>query len=225
MTKRTVLIIDDDEQIRRLLEINLTANEYTVSLATNGKEGILFAANHPPEIILLDLGLPDIHGLKVLKELRQWFQKPILVLTAVDQEDTIVSALDLGANDYIMKPFRTQELLARMRSALRSIEQNNQESVLDFGDIQLDLVARLLTKKDQIIKLTVTEYALISLLMRFSGRVLTYQFILKEVWGPGFQMETQYLRVYMGQLRKKIEDDPNSPQHLITESRVGYRFI
>ncbi len=185
----------------------------------------MFAANHPPEIILLDLGLPDIHGLKVLKELRQWFQKPILVLTAVDQEDTIVSALDLGANDYIMKPFRTQELLARMRSALRSIEQNNQESVLDFGDIQLDLVARLLTKRDQIIKLTVTEYALISLLMRFSGRVLTYQFILKEIWGPGFQMETQYLRVYMGQLRKKIEDDPNSPQHLITESRVGYRFI
>ena len=225
MSKAEILIIDDEPQIRKLLEINLESNDYRVHMAETGKEGIIKAANHPPDLILLDLGLPDKNGQTVLKELREWYTKPIIILSVQDDEESIVTALDNGANDYLTKPFRSQELLARIRTGLRHADPHQVSSVLQFEDIELDLTARIVKRNGQEIKLTSTEYSLLVLLARYAGKVLTHQFILKEVWGPGYQMETQYLRVFVAQLRKKIEDNPNQPRHIVTESRVGYRFI
>lgn len=225
MNKPEVLIIDDEPQIRRLLEINLESNDYRVVMAETGKEGLLRAANHPPDLIILDLGLPDKNGHAVLRELREWYNRPIIVLSALDDEENIVKALDAGASDYLAKPFRARELLARMRSSLRHAEQLEPVTVWTFGDLTIDLTARIVRKNGEEIRLTSTEYTLLVLFARYAGKVLTHRFILKEVWGPGYQLETQYLRVYVGQLRKKIEDNPNSPEHLVTESRVGYRFV
>lgn len=224
MNKEEILIIDDEPQIRKLLEINLESNGYKVSQATTANEGMRMSANHPPDLILLDIGLPDKSGQDLLIELRSWYNHPILILSVLDGEEEIVKALDNGANDYITKPFRTNELLARIRSCLNKNKQAENNTVLEFNNLQIDLVARVVKKDNELIKLTVTEYKLLILFAKNEGRVLTHQFILKEIWGVGFQTDTQYLRVFVGTLRKKIEDNPNKPIHIITESGVGYRF-
>ena len=220
----SILVIDDEIQIRKLLEISLEANDYKVLFAINGKEGVTMAASHQPDLILLDLGLPDENGQDVLVKLRQWFQNPIIILTVKSAEEEIVKALDNGANDYLTKPFRTQELLARMRTALRRNETKNNEPISSFGNVTIDLISRIVKVKDEIIKLTATEYTLLTLLFKNDGRVLTHQYILKEIWGQSYSDQTQYLRVFVAQLRKKIEEDPNRPKFIVTESGVGYRF-
>jgi two-component system KDP operon response regulator KdpE len=224
MNKAEILIIDDEPQIRKLLEITLESNGYKVLQAENGKEGILQAASHPPELILLDIGLPDKSGHEILKELRQWYNKSIIILSVQNSETDIVTALDNGATDYLSKPFRTAELLARIRSAIRRNQTTNNTTIMDAGDLQIDLAARTVRKNNELIKLTSTEFNLLSLFARNEGRVMTHRFILKEIWGVGYQTETQYLRVFVASLRKKIEENPNNPLHIITESGVGYRF-
>jgi two-component system KDP operon response regulator KdpE len=225
MNNPEILIIDDEPQIRKLLEISLESNDYKVWQASTGKEGIIMAANHPPQLILLDIGLPDKSGHEVLKELRTWYNKSIIMLSVQNSEDDIVKALDNGATDYLTKPFRTAELLARIRSAIkRNNEINNNNTALEFDTLQIDFPARIVKKHNEIIKLTTTEYNLLCLFAKNEGSVLTHHFILKEIWGVGYQNDTQYLRVFVGTLRKKIEDNPNHPKHIITESGVGYRF-
>ncbi len=225
MNKAEILIIDDEPQIQKLLEIILESNGYKVQTAVSGKEGILLAANHPPELIILDLGLPDKSGHEVLKELRSWYTKSILILSVQDSEDAIIAALDSGASDYLTKPFRSGELLARIRASIRRNTINPSITRAQFADLTIDFAARTLLKNNQVVKLTSTEYNLFTLFAKNEGRVLTHQFILKEIWGVGYQLETQYLRVFVGTLRKKIEDNANHPKHLLTESGVGYRFI
>lgn len=219
-----ILIIDDEIQIRKLLEIALDSNGYKTIFAVNGKEGISLAANHQPDLIILDLGLPDEDGQVVLKRLREWYKKPILILTVKNTEEEIVKALDNGANDYLAKPFRTQELLARIRTALRNLNQDENEPIIEFGEISIDFTSRIVKLKNEILKLTTTEYNLLSILIKNEGRVLTHQYLLKQVWGNSYSDQTQYLRVFVAQLRKKIEEDPNRPKYIITESGVGYRF-
>lgn len=219
-----ILIIDDEVQIRKLLEIALESNGYNTILAVNAKEGIALAANHQPDLIILDLGLPDEDGQVVLKRIREWYKKPILILTVKNTEEEIVKALDNGANDYLVKPFRTQELLARIRTALRNLSQNENEPIIEFGAILIDYTARIVKLKNEILKLTTTEYNLLSILVKNEGRVLTHQYLLQQVWGNSYSDQTQYLRVFVAQLRKKIEEDPNRPKYIITESGVGYRF-
>jgi two-component system, OmpR family, KDP operon response regulator KdpE len=224
MNKAEILIIDDEPQIRKLLEINLESNDYKVWQAENAKEGILMAANHPPELILLDLGLPDKSGHEVLKELRTWYNKSIIILSVISNEKDIVEALDNGATDYLTKPFRNAELLARIRSAIRRNQTDNTDSKKVCGDLEIDFVSRTVKRNQETLKLTATEYNLLLLFAKNEGRVLTHQYILKEIWGVGAQLETQYLRVFVGTLRKKIEQNQNQPLHIITESGVGYRF-
>ncbi|MFV8328306.1 response regulator [Flavobacterium sp. ZS1P14] len=219
-----ILIIDDEIQIRKLLEIALDSNGYKTFFAVNGKEGIALAANHQPDLIILDLGLPDEDGQIVLKRLREWYKKPILILTVKNTEEEIVKALDNGANDYLSKPFRTQELLARIRTALRNLNQNENEPIIEFGEISIDFTSRIVKLKNEILKLTTTEYNLLSILVKNEGRVLTHHYLLNQVWGNSYSDQTQYLRVFVAQLRKKIEKDPNRPKYIITESGVGYRF-
>jgi two-component system KDP operon response regulator KdpE len=220
----TILIIDDEVQIRRLLEITLSANGYKISEASTGKEGIALAASVNPVLIILDLGLPDMDGLEVIKKLREWFQNPVIILSVRSSEEDIIKALDLGANDYLTKPFRTGELLARIRVAIRQGHEISENPCLTFGSLTVDIASHIVRKNNELIKLTSTEYSLLALLAKNEGRVLTHQYILKEVWGMGYIEQTQYLRVFMAQLRKKIEDDPAKPKLLITESGIGYRF-
>lgn len=225
MNKSTILVIDDEPQIRKLLEISLESNGYQVQQAETGKQGLAMAANHQPDLILLDLGLPDTNGHELLKTLREWYNKSIIILSVQNTEHDIVTALDNGATDYLSKPFRTAELLARIRAAMRRNQLiDNHDTVQAIGDLEIDLTARTLKKNGEIVKLTSTEYSLMALFFKHEGSVLTHQFILKEIWGVGYQAETQYLRVFVGTLRKKIEEQPNKPQHIITESGVGYRF-
>ncbi len=225
MNKAVVLIIDDEPQIRKLLQINLESNDYKVLQAETGKEGIIVAANHPPDLILLDIGLPDKSGHEVLKELRTWYNKAIIILSVQNSEVDIVQALDNGATDYLTKPFRMGELLARIRSSIRRMGADELVNTsITCDDIQVDVSARTVKKNQELLKLTSTEYNLIVLFAKNEGRVLTHQFILKEIWGVGYQTETQYLRVFVGTLRKKIEDNPNKPKHIITENGIGYRF-
>ena len=220
----TILIIDDEVQIRRLLEITLSANGYKISEASTGKEGLALAATGHPVLVILDLGLPDSDGLDVLKKLREWYQKPIIILSVRNSEDDIIKALDNGANDYLTKPFRTGELLARIRVAIRQSQVLSDVPSLTFGSLTIDLANHLARKNNEIIKLTTTEFSLLALLAKNEGRVLTHQYILKEVWGMGYVEQTQYLRVFIAQLRKKVEDDPAKPKLLNTESGIGYRF-
>ncbi len=224
MNKFEILIIDDEPQIGKLLRIILENNDFKVTIATSGKEGILLAANHIPDLIILDIGLPDISGHQVLKELRFWYTKSIIMLSVQNGEDDIISALDNGASDYLVKPFKTGELLARIRSSIRRNNTEDNPTILTCRDLQIDFIARTIKKNGEILKLTTTEYNLLALFFKNEGKVLTHQQILHEIWGVGFQAETQYLRVYMAQLRKKIEENPNHPSYIITESRVGYRF-
>lgn len=224
MNKAEILIIDDEPQIRKLLQINLESNDYKVNQAGTGKEGLVLSASHPPDLILLDIGLPDKSGHQVLKELREWYNKPIIILSVQNNETDIVSALDNGATDYLTKPFRTGELLARIRSAIRRNQNIENDSTVTCGGIEVDLIARVVKKNGGTIKLTSTEYSLLALFVKNEGKVLTHRYILKEIWGVGYQTETQYLRVFVGTLRKKIEENPNNPEHIITQSGVGYRF-
>jgi two-component system, OmpR family, KDP operon response regulator KdpE len=225
MNKAEILIIDDEPQIRKLLEITLYSNGFISKSAVSAKEGLIMAANHPPELILLDLGLPDENGHLVLQKLRQWYTNPVIILSVQKNEEDIIRALDNGANDYLSKPFRTGELLARIRSALRSVNMEEGETALDFNDLVIDLNSRTVKKNGQLVKLTSTEYNLLALLVKNEGKVLTHQYLLRAIWGPGYINQSQYLRVFIAQLRKKIEDDPNEPQYLLTESGVGYRFV
>jgi two-component system KDP operon response regulator KdpE len=220
----TILIIDDELQIRRLLEITLSANGYKILQAGNGKDGLVDAATHHPSLIILDLGLPDIDGQEILKKLREWFFRPIIILSVRNSEDDIIRALDNGANDYLTKPFRSGELLARIRAAIRAGESKTDSPVMEFGTLTIDQVNHVARKNNEILKLTSTEFSLLCLLAKNQGRVLTHQYILKEIWGFGYVEQTQYLRVFVAQLRKKIEDNPSKPTLLITESGIGYRF-
>jgi two-component system, OmpR family, KDP operon response regulator KdpE len=225
MNNQTILIIDDEVQIRKLLTITLQSNNYKVVEAATGKEGVNFVSNHPPDLVLLDLGLPDASGHEVLKHLREWFSNPIIVVSVQSNEEDIVKALDNGANDYLVKPFRTGELLARIRSAFRKADSEPNIPTINFRDLSIDFANRTVKKNDLAIKLTTTEYSLLSVLAKNEGKVLTHQYLLHQVWGASHQNESQYLRVFVAQLRKKIESDPNRPQHIITESGIGYRFI
>jgi two-component system KDP operon response regulator KdpE len=224
MNKAEILVIDDEAQIRKLLEITLESNDFKVIQAETGKQGVLLAANHAPDLILLDLGLPDKSGHEILKELRTWYTKSIIILSVIDQEEDIVKALDNGATDYLTKPFRNAELMARIRAAIRRNSSENNAVISQFNDLEIDVVSRTVKKNNEFLKLTSTEFNLLALFIKNEGRVLTHQYILKEIWGVGSQTETQYLRVFVGTLRKKIEENPNHPEHIITESGVGYRF-
>lgn len=219
-----ILIIDDEVQIRRLLEITLSANGFKTSFASNGKEGLIAAATYNPSLILLDLGLPDMEGMDLLKKLREWFTRPIIILSVRSLEEDIIMALDSGANDYLTKPFRGGELMARIKAAIRLNYDKKDEPVLIFGSLTIDLANHTVRKNNELIKLTSTEFSLLTLLAKNNGRVLTHQFILKEIWGHGYLEQTQYLRVFIAQLRKKIEENPSKPDWLITESGIGYRF-
>jgi two-component system KDP operon response regulator KdpE len=225
MNNAQILIIDDESQILKLLEITLQSNNYTVNEAANARDGLVAAATHPPDLVLLDLGLPDEDGHSVLKKLRAWYTKPIIIISVLRSEDDIVTALDNGANDYLIKPFRTGELLARIRSALRFHPSEDDSPIIDFNSLVIDLSTRTVKKNNEGIKLTSTEYTLLALFAKNEGKVLTHHYLLNQVWGPSYTNESQYLRVYVAQLRKKIEDDPNRPAYIITESGVGYRFI
>jgi two-component system KDP operon response regulator KdpE len=224
MQHNTLLVIDDEPQIRKLLQINLESNDYKVILASTGKEGLLLAANHFPDLILLDIGLPDINGHTLLKQLKEWYSKPIIILSVNNDEQGIISALDNGANDYLTKPFRTGELLARIRAAIKNSQSIDAAPSVCFDDLEIDFIGRVLKKNGQIIKLTTTEFNLMALFAKNEGKVLTHNYILKEIWGVGYQNETQYLRVFVGSLRKKIESEPHHSIHIITESGIGYRF-
>jgi two-component system KDP operon response regulator KdpE len=220
----TILVIDDEVQIRRLLEITLSANGYKVSESASGKDGLVLAATNNPALIILDLGLPDMDGVEILKKLREWYLRPIIILSVRNSEEDIIQALDNGANDYLTKPFRTGELLARIRVAVRQTQNISEKPLLEFGSLSIDLANYIVRKNNKIVKLTSTEFSLLALLAKNEGRVLTHQFILKEVWGLGYVDQTQYLRVFIAQLRKKVEDDPTRPRLLNTESGIGYRF-
>ena len=226
MNKPTILVIDDEPQIRKLLEITLEVNNYKVILADTAQLGISLLLNHNPDLVLLDIDLPDISGHQVLVEVRQWYKNAILILSVINNEEDIVKALDHGATDYLTKPFRTAELLARIRNGIKQnhIHSNSNDTKLVFDNLEIDIVARIVKNKNEIVKLTATEYSLLLLLAQNNGRVLTQQFILKQIWGVGSQSEAQYLRVFVGNLRKKIELNPSSPLHIITESGIGYRF-
>ncbi len=225
MNKAEILIIDDEVQIRKLLEITLQSNNYTVNQAENAKNGLITAENHPPDMIILDLGLPDEDGQSLLRKLREWYTNPVLILSVKNTEEEIIKALDNGANDYLVKPFRTGELLARIRSALRNSVAEEGSAIIRCGEITIDLEARSIKKNNESVKLTATEYKLLSLLAKNEGKVLTHQYLLREVWGPGYINQSQYLRVFIAQLRKKIESDANRPEYIITESGIGYRFL
>jgi two-component system KDP operon response regulator KdpE len=225
MNKIRVLVVDDEPQIRKLLNIALESSGYDVMLAAFGQEGIRMASQYNPDIILLDIGLPDINGHAVLEELRIWYENPIIMLSVQNSEADIVTALDQGATDYLTKPFRTGELMARIRSSVRKHTLPNGDQRMVFGDLEIDITARTVKKNNEILKLTSTEFNLLTLLATNEGKVLTHQYILKKVWGIGYQKETQYIRVFVAQLRKKIEVNPDQPLHIITESGVGYRFM
>ena len=222
--KPVALIIDDEVQIRRLLRIALEAENYQVHEAETGQLGLVEIANRKPAVILLDLGLPDMEGIEVLKRLREWSEAPVLVLSVRDDEAGKVAALDAGADDYVAKPFSTPELLARLRAAQRKTRPAEETSVFKSGDLVVDLAARVVTRDEKQVKLTATEYALLRLFVRHPGRVLTHRYILREIWGPKSEEHRQYLRVYVTHLRQKIEPDPANPRLIKTESGIGYRF-
>jgi two-component system KDP operon response regulator KdpE len=219
-----LLVVDDELPIRRLLRISLETNNYRVHEAETGAEALAKAAQVRPEVIILDMNLPDMEGTEVLRRLREWTSTPVIILSVRDADRDKVAALDAGADDYLTKPFSTDELLARLRVARRHAQPVADQPVLTFGDIQIDLARRVVTRKGEPVKLTPTEYALLRLLVQHAGRVLTHRQILKEVWGLQHVEETHYLRVYFAQLRQKLEANPARPRLIVTEPGVGYRL-
>ncbi len=219
-----VLVVDDEVKIRRFLRISLEANGYRVFETDSGQDAIVKTAQLHPDLVVLDLGLPDMDGLEVLRQLREWTKTPVIILSVRDSDRDKVAALDAGADDYLTKPFSTDELMARMRVAQRHIQPELKTQIYTCGHLQVDLSKRMVTVKGEPIKLTPTEYALLRLMIQHAGRVLTHRQILREVWGPDYVDETHYLRVYFAQLRRKIEDDPALPQIILTEPGVGYRL-
>jgi two-component system KDP operon response regulator KdpE len=222
-----VLVVEDEAQMRRFIRVSLANHEYRVIEADRGRLALDLATSHNPDMVLLDLGLPDMDGLAVTETLRTWTQAPILVISARGQEGDKIKALDAGADDYVTKPFSMGELLARMRVALRHAAQRGQETkrtVIAIGELRVDLVARLVHVGDKEIHLTPHEYKLLVVLAKNAGKVLTHHQLLREVWGPNHASDTQYLRVYMGQLRHKLEATPARPRYLVTEPGVGYRL-
>ena len=225
--KSTVLVIEDEEQMRKFVRLALSAQGYRVLEAANGEEGLKQAVSYTPDLILLDLGLPDMDGMEVARRIREWSASPIIVISARGQESHKVEALDQGADDYLTKPFGTGELLARIRVALRHAARNAQDPAVTtatIGDARIDLARRLVFVGDAEIHLTPIEYKLLALLVKHAGMVLTHKQLLDQVWGPGHAHQTQYLRVYMTQLRHKLEKNPAHPQYLVTEPGVGYRL-
>jgi len=220
-----VLIIDDEPQIRKLLKVSLGAHGYEIEDAATGADGILKAAAFKPDLIIVDLGLPDMDGKSVVAAIREWSQTPIIVLSVREQEQEKIDALDAGADDYVTKPFSMGELMARMRVSMRRAAASEHEPVLTCGDLVIDLVQRRVTVAGREVKLTPTEYELIKFLAQHRGRVLTHKQILKAVWGSSYDEDIHYIRVYIGQLRRKIEDNPTQPKYIITESGVGYRLM
>lgn len=225
MNKTCILIIDDEIQIRRFLKITLEANNYHVEEADSGKSGIIQAAMAKPELIILDLGLPDMDGLDVVRQIREWSKVPVIVLTVRNDESDKITLLDAGADDYLTKPFSTGELTARIKVALRHAVHETDSPVFINGSLTVDLSNRIVTLNREIIKLTATEYSLLKLFVLHAGKVLTHRQILKEIWGPSFVEDSQYLRVYMAALRKKLEENPTEPKIFLTESGVGYRMV
>jgi len=222
-----VLVIDDEPQILRALRTILSAHHYKVTVARDGEEGLALAAAEHPDMIILDLGLPDMDGIQVCEQLRQWTQTPIIILSVRNEEEDKVRALDKGADDYLVKPFGAQELLARLRVAQRHAARSHgeQETVIVAGDLVIDLARHLVALSGIEVKLTATEFKLLAYLAGHANRVLTHQNILNNVWGPEYRDNVEYLRVFMSQLRKKLETQPKHPAHLISEPGIGYRFI
>ncbi len=222
----SVLVIDDEAQIQRLLSVALQANGYRVSAVSNGYDGVAAAAQQRYDVIVLDLGLPDMNGIQVLRSLREWTETPVVVLSVHDGEVDKVESLDSGADDYVTKPFNTAEFLARLRATVRRANRGqSDEPVHHFGDVEVDLATRKVSRNGLPVKLTATEYVILRLLVHHSGKVLTHQQILRTVWGIEHETQTQYLRVYMARLREKLEPNPAQPVMLLTEPGVGYRLI
>jgi two-component system, OmpR family, KDP operon response regulator KdpE len=220
-----VLIVDDEPQIRRFLRTSLSAHGYRISEASCGREAITLMTTERPELVLLDLGLLDMDGLEVIHRLREWSTVPIIVLSVRGQEANKIEALDGGADDYVTKPFGMGELLARLRAALRhQLQAEVAEPIFQCGGLSIDLVRRVVTVDSREVKLTPKEYDLLRLLVTHAGKVLTHRQLLREVWGPASVHETHYLRVYIGQLRQKLEPDPAQPRYILTEPGVGYRL-
>jgi two-component system, OmpR family, KDP operon response regulator KdpE len=219
-----VLVVDDEPQMRRLIEITLDAGGFRVLLCDNGRDAVTHAAVARPDLVLLDLGLPDCDGREVLQRIREWSAMPVIILTVRDDEAGKVALLDEGADDYLTKPFGSRELLARIRTALRHAAHPVESSVFRCGSLSVDLARRLVHLDDEPVHLTATEYRLLQLFVKNAGKVLTHRQILREVWGPHLIEETHYLRVYMAQLRRKLRDDPTSPRYFLTEPGVGYRM-
>lgn len=222
--KYKVLIIDDEQPIRRLLRMTLEANDYKVLEEGNAREGLLSVSMNKPDVVLLDLGLPDEDGLAVLQKLREWSNLPIIVLTVRDDESTKIAALDTGADDYVTKPFNTGELLARVRVAIRHSLRLDESPVFISGDLEIDLNTRIVKVNHNEVKLTATEFSLLTLFARNAGKVLTHSFISQKIWSNPYSSNAQILRVHIAQLRKKIEKNPSLPALLITEPGVGYRL-
>jgi len=219
-----VLVVDDEVQIRRFLRIGLEANGYRVFETDKGGDAIQKTAQLRPDLLILDMGLPDMDGLDVLRRLREWTSTPVIILSVRDADRDKVAALDAGADDYLTKPFSMDELMARVRVAQRHSQPEPDDSVFSVADVKVDLTRRIVTRGGEPVKLTPTEYALLRLMIQYAGKVLTHRQILKEVWGPEYVDETHYLRVYFAQLRQKLEDDPALPKILLTEPGVGYRL-
>jgi two-component system, OmpR family, KDP operon response regulator KdpE len=226
MTNKTrVLIVDDEQAIRRFLRTSLGAHGYDVHEAATGEDAILQAVNVQPDLIILDLGLPDMDGIAVTQRIREWTRTPIVILSVQDQDTDKIEALDAGADDYLTKPFSVGELMARLRVALRHAYQPDLDPVFEVNGLQVDLAARRVTRDGEEIQLTPTEYDLLRVLVQYAGRVLTHQQLLKEIRGAGYQTETHLLRVHMSNLRHKLEKDPTNPQYISTEPGVGYRLV
>ncbi|RKN06871.1 response regulator [Streptomyces radicis] len=221
-----VLVVDDEPQILRALVINLKARKYEVDTAADGASALRLAADRHPDVIILDLGLPDMDGVRVITGIRGWTRVPIIVLSARHTSDEKVEALDAGADDYVTKPFGMDELLARLRAAVRRAEPSaaEDEAVVEIGGFTIDLAAKKVHREGRDVRLTPTEWHLLEVLIRNTGRLVSQKQLLQEVWGPSYGTETNYLRVYMAQLRRKLEVDPSEPRHLITEPGMGYRF-
>jgi two-component system KDP operon response regulator KdpE len=220
-----VLVIEDEAPLRRALRIFLEAHDYGVVLAASGREGLDLAAREHPDVVILDLGLPDMDGVGVATALRGWSAVPIVVLSARDAEPVKVAALDAGADDYVTKPFAMNEFLARLRAALRRAAPTEQERVITTADFEIDLGAKQIHRDGTELHLTPTEWQIVEVLTRHRGKLVTQHQLLQQVWGPQYEKETHYLRIYMSQIRRKLEPDPSRPRYFITEPGMGYRFV